>query len=50
MYAKEVNPEFIVMFDSPYHCLLCDTEKLVVLTSLEVLLEAKLCREHRYTV
>lgn len=31
------------MFDSLYHCLLCDMEKLEDLTFLEVLLEAKLC-------
>lgn len=50
-HAKEVNPGLIhIMVDSLYHSLLCDMEKLEVLTLVEALLEARLCRGHRYTV
>lgn len=50
-HAKEVNPGLIhIMVDSLYHSLLCDMEKLEVLTFFEALLEARLCWGHRYTV
>lgn len=50
-HAKEINPGLIhIMVDSLYHSLLCDMEKLEVLTFFEALLEARLCRGHRYTV